>query len=135
MIETMTSSAAHEIDGPLAWRRLAITLVIGTVGGIGLWSFVVSLPFVQAEFGVTRAEASLPYTLLSIGFAIGGLLLGKLSHRFCLAVPLLCGLTMSASSYIISSISGSLWQFALAHGVLIGIGSSATFGPMMADVS
>lgn len=123
------------IDSPLAWRRLAITLVLGTVGGIGLWSFVVSLPSVQAEFGVTRAEASLPYTLLSLGFAVGGILMGKLSDRFGIVVPALIGMAMSASGYIVSSMSGSLWQFALAHGVLIGIGASATFGPLMADVS
>jgi MFS family permease len=128
-------TSPNVIDSPLAWRRLAITLVIATVGGIGLWSFVVSLPFVQAEFGVTRAEASLPYTLLSIGFAVGGLMMGRLSDRLGIVVPVLIGTAMSATGYVLSSISGSLWQFALAHGVLIGIGASATFGPLMADVS
>jgi hypothetical protein len=33
----------------------------------------VVLPSVQSEFGVSRADASLAYSLLMIGFGIGGL--------------------------------------------------------------
>jgi MFS family permease len=134
---TMTAdrTSPDVIDSSAAWQRLAVTLIIATVGGIGLWSFVVSLPAVQAEFGVSRAEASLPYTFLSIGFAVGGLMMGRLADRLGIVVPVLIGMAMSATGYVVSSIAGSLWQFALAHGVLIGIGASATFGPLMADVS
>ena len=41
--------------------------MLSTIGGISLWSVVVVLPAVQAEFGVDRATASLPYTLAMIG--------------------------------------------------------------------
>ena len=55
--------AASEIDSSYAWMRLAVALALGTIGSVGMWSFVVALPAVQADFGVARAEASLPYTL------------------------------------------------------------------------
>ena len=45
----------------------------------------VVLPAVQADFGVARADASLPYTLLMIGFGVGGLFMGRLAD------PLWCG--------------------------------------------
>ena len=51
-----------QTDSPYAWRRLACTGLISTIGGVGMWSFVVVLPAVQADFGVDRAAASLPYT-------------------------------------------------------------------------
>ena len=44
-------------------------MLISTIGGVGMWSFVVALPTVQTDFGVVRADASLAYTLLMIGFA------------------------------------------------------------------
>ena len=37
-----------------------------------MWSMPVALPFVQADFGIARADASLPYTLAMTGFALGG---------------------------------------------------------------
>ena len=50
-------------DSAQAWLRLAATMLISTIGGVGMWSVVVALPPVQAEFAVPRAQASLPFTL------------------------------------------------------------------------
>lgn len=123
-------------DPPYAWFRLAISLLVTTIGGVGLWSVVVALPAVEAEFQVARADAALPYTLLMVGFAAGGILMGRLADRFGVLPPLVGGTCMLALGYILAGQAQTLWQFALAHGVLIGLlGSSATFGPMIADIS
>ena len=131
------ADALHpEGDPPYAWFRLAISLLVTTIGGVGLWSVVVALPAVEAEFQVARADAALPYTLLMVGFAVGGILMGRLADRFGVLPPLVGGTFMLALGYILAGQAQSLWQFALAHGVLIGLlGSSATFGPMIADIS
>ena len=71
----------YEPDGSYAWWRLLASLALGTIGGIGMWSAVVVLPPIQAEFGVDRGGASLPYTATFIGFAVGGVLLGRLADR------------------------------------------------------
>ncbi len=133
----MSARLASEdlIDSRTAWLRLAISLALGTIGGIGLWSFVVTLPAVQADFGVTRAEASLPYTFLSLGFAFGGLGMGRLADRFGIVAPAAIGVCMLCIGYLAAAVSTNLWMLALVHGLLIGIGASATFGPLMADVS
>ncbi|MBU2090115.1 MAG: MFS transporter [Alphaproteobacteria bacterium] len=124
------------LDSPYAWLRLALSLMVATIGGVGLWSVVVVLPSVEAEFGVARAEAALPYTLLMVGFAIGGVMMGRLSDRYGIIVPLVGGTLSLSAGYILAGQAQTLWQFALAHGVLIGMfGSSATFGPMIADIS
>ena len=122
-------------ESPYAWLRLAISLVLSTVGGIGMWSFVVALPAVQAEFGVPRADAALPYTLTMIGFAAGGVLNGKLADRFGIVTPVVGAVLMLTCGYLGSAYSGNIWQLALVHGILIGVGTSATFGPLLADVS
>ena len=76
-------------DSRYAAMRLAVTLVIMTIAAAGMYVVPVVLPTVQAEFGVARADASVPYTLLMVGFGLGGLLMGRLADRFGVMVPLL----------------------------------------------
>jgi len=128
--------AASEAESRYAWTRLVAALLLSTIGGVGMWSVVVALPAIQAEFGVARSDASLPYTLTMVGFGLGGIFMGRLSDRFGIIVPVVVGTVALALGYALASSAGSLWQFALAQGVLIGfLGSSATFGPLLADTS
>jgi MFS family permease len=127
---------AEEADSPAAWLRLAAAVLIGTIGGVGMWSVVVALPAVQAEFGVARADASLPYTLSMLGYAFGGVAMGKLSDRYGIVRPMVLGVLIFSLGYVLAGAAAAdLWQFALAYGVLIGVGSSVTLGPLMADLS
>jgi MFS family permease len=124
-----------DVDSRAAWARLGITVVLSTIGGVGMWSVVVALPAIQAEFGVDRGAASLPYTLAMLGFGISGIVVGRLVDRFGIVRPLAIAIVALGLGYIAAGSAGSLWQFALAHGVLIGVGSAATFGPLIADIS
>src|SRR6476619_3431069 len=131
----MTASAtASDIESPYAWLRLGLSMLIATIGGVGMWSVVVALPAIQAEFGVARADASLPYTLAMLAFGGGGVLMGRLADRFGIAVPLTLGTLSLCLGYGAAGQAGSLGPVALAY-ALIGFGCSATFGPMMADIS
>jgi MFS family permease len=119
----------------LVWR-LAASLALSTIGGIGLWSVVVALPAIEAEFGVDRGGASLPYTATMVGFALGGVVMGRLADRFGIMVPIMLGTLMLGIGYVATAQATELWQFIVAQAVLIGmLGSSATFGPLVADVS
>ena len=124
------------VESGYAWLRLVASVCLGTVGGVGMWSVVVALPAVQAEFGVARAGASLPYALVTLGFGAGGVLMGRLADRFGVFVPVVVGALSLGSGYIAVSQAGSLWLFSAIYGVLIGLfGTSAVFGPLIADAS
>ena len=126
----------HAADSRYAWTRLAVTLALMTVGSSAMYVVSVVLPAVQAEFGVARADASLPYTLLMIGFGLGGIAMGKLADRYGVMVPVLVGAAGLGTGFIAAGLSGSLTGFAIAHGLLLGLlGSSATFAPLVADTS
>jgi len=127
--------SASEPESAYAWARLGTALLLGTIGGVGMWSVVVSLPVVQAEFGVTRNAASLPYTLAMLGFGAGGVLIGRMVDRWGVMLPVIGAIVALALGYVAAGSATSLWQFALAHALLIGFGGSATFGPLMADTS
>jgi len=107
-----------------------------TLGGSGMYVISVALAPVQAEFGVTRADASLPYTLTMLGFGIGGILMGRLSDRFGVMVPTAIGAIGLGGGFVLAGNATSLWQFSIAHGLLIGLlGCSATFAPLVADTA
>ena len=123
------------VDSTYAWTRLVLALILSTIGGVGMWSVVVALPAVQAEFGVTRADASLPYALTMLGFGVGGIVLGRMSDRFGILPPVIIGIVCLTLGYAAAASASTLWQYSLAHGLLIGFGSSATFSPLLADTS
>jgi MFS family permease len=132
----MTSSSPSESESPYAWLRLAVSLAITALSGVGMYAAAVALPTIQAEFGVDRSGASLPYTALMIGFGLGGILMGRLSDRFGVMVPVLLGATGLGLGFFAAGHAASLWQFALANGLLIGmLGASAGFAPLVADTS
>ena len=124
------------LDSRASWARLALLLLVSSIGGVGLWSVVVTLPAVQAEFGVARAGAALPYTLTMLGFAAGGVVMGRATDRFGIArVAAVAGI-MLAAGYALASRADGLLTYALLHGAVIGmLGSGALFGPVMADAS
>ena len=123
-------------DSRYAWARLAVALALMTIGSSGMYVVAVVLPSVQAEFGVARADASLPYTLMMVGFGLGGIVMGRLADRLGVMVPLLIGAAGLASGFVAAGLAGNVWEFAVVHGLLLGLlGSSATFAPLVADTS
>ena len=129
------ADGAALLDSAAAWRRLAVAVVFATVGGVGMWAVVVVLPAVQAEFAVDRADASLPYTATMAGFAAGNALLGRAIDRFGYWLPALISSLALAAGFLLCAVAGSILQFTLAQGLLVGLGTAATFGPLIADVS
>src|SRR2546423_11316547 len=109
---THPGHAASGVDSSYAWIRLFVALVLGTIGSVGMWSYVVALPPVQADFGVLRADASLPYTMGMIGFAFGGVALGRLADRYGVLVPALVGSVLLAAGYFAAAYSPSIWVLA-----------------------
>jgi MFS family permease len=130
----MSTTARAEMDSSFAWRRLAAAVALGTIGSGGMWTVPVVLPIVQAEFGVARADASLPYTLTMLGFAFGGVAMGRLADRRGILVPLMGGIGSLGLGYVVAGFAPNLLLFALVH-ALIGLGASAVFGPLIADAS
>src|SRR5258705_5154714 len=121
-------------DSRRAWIRLAVAVLIGSLGSVGMWSVVVALPAIQNEFAASRGTASLAFTMVMLGFGSGGVLTGKITDRYGIVTAIGLGIGILGLGYILAGLSNSIWQFILVH-FAIGLSSSATFGPLMAEAS
>ncbi len=128
MVETRT------VDSRYSWIRLAITLLTATIGNVGMWSIIVIMPAVQNEFGVDRADASMPYMLTMIGFAAGNLLIGRAVDRFGVTTALIAAALTISGGFALAAYSSSIWVLSLIQ-LMIGFGTAASFGPLIADIS
>lgn len=133
----MTSSPADPsvIDSRQAAIRLLISLGLVVLGNSSMYVVSVVLPAVQAEFGISRADASMPYTLMMICLGLGGLWTGRLADRYGLTPVLLCGALAVTAGFVGAGFSPNIWLFGLAHAVMGLLGSSATFAPLLADTA
>ncbi|MDH3668439.1 MAG: MFS transporter [Paracoccaceae bacterium] len=123
-------------DSRDAWLLLSVALALSTIAGVGLWSSVVVLPVIQAEFGVDRGGASIPFTATMVAFAVGGVMMGRVADRFGIALPLVISAVTLGTGYFAAASAQSYLHFILAHALLIGmLGASTTFGPLVAEVS
>ena len=91
--------------------RLAVALVIASIGAVGMWSVVVVLPTVQTEFATTRGAISFATTMIFMGFGLGGIATGKVTDRFGIVTALAISIAFLAVAYVLAGLSTALWQF------------------------
>ncbi|MEZ5778683.1 MAG: MFS transporter [Paracoccaceae bacterium] len=122
------------LDSRTSWIRLGVSLLVGVIGNVGMWAIILILPAVQAEFGVDRAAASLPYTVTMAGFALGNFQIGRAVDRFGMTAALIGAALLIAVGYVAAAASSSILLLSLAQ-FAVGFGTSASFGPLIADAS
>ena len=122
------------LDSRYSWVRLGITLAIGMIGNVGMWAIIVVMPAVQAEFSVARADASLPYTMAMIGFALGNLFIGRVADRLGVTKALIGAAVTISAGFVLTALSNSILTLSIIQFV-VGFGTAASFGPLIADIS
>ena len=101
-------------------------------GLIYVWSIFVAP--LEAEFGWTRAETSVAYTLsmlcLFVGMALNGVLAARLSQK----TALMLGITLAVSGFLGSSCTVSLFTLYLFYGVFVGTGIGICYNAWLTGV-
>lgn len=128
-------SQSPTIETRYSWVRLFVSITLSTLGCVGLCSMAVVLPALQADFGVQRAGASLPYSVTMIGFMIGGIMVGRLADRFGILLPFVGSTILLGLGYILTAFTQSIPTFSVLACLTIGLGGAASFAPLVADAS
>ena len=128
------SAGRYAPDGPYAFARLALSLMIATLIGAGMWAVIVVLPQAQLDFDVDRSAASLPYTVMMCTLAFSTIALGRMTDRHGIVLPLIISAVTLGIGFVVAGYAPNPAVFTGAH-VLIGAGAGTGFAPMMADIS
>jgi MFS family permease len=114
------------------WALVAAGALIGCVFVGAVFSLAVLLQPMSTATGWSRAGLSSAMTLafLSMGFA--GPAWGALSDRFGPRVVVLAGSLLLGLACLLASHAGSLLQFQLTYGVLLGVAAASFFAPVIA---
>ncbi len=134
MIHGLAGSRPNLVDSPYAWLRLGVGLALATIGNAGMWTYQIALPSVQAEFGTPRADATLPFTFAMAGFGIGNAILGRVTDRIGLFIPILFGIASFGVGYTGSGLAQNVWALSACH-LIVGFGAATFFGPLISDTS
>ncbi|TIS97165.1 MFS transporter [Mesorhizobium sp.] len=106
-----------------------------TAMAFGFGSLALTSVFIrplEAEFGWSRADISLAYTLSSVGMAFGGLFWGRLSDRLNIRSLLFIGSAGMVIALAALSFATSLWQIYAANFALGGLGFACLYAPVLA---
>lgn len=98
-------------------------------------SFGVFVKPLLGEFGWARATTSAAYSLSFLIFGFVGIVMGGLTDRFGpRAILTLCGLLLGLGYFLMSQVN-SLWQLYLFEGIIVGIGMSALYAPVLSLIA
>tara|TARA_Y100000588_G_scaffold22106_1_gene22315 strand:- start:1456 stop:2658 length:1203 start_codon:yes stop_codon:yes gene_type:complete len=116
--------------------RLVAALTLMTIGGSGMYSAIMVLEPAALEFSSGRGGASLPYASFMAGFAVGGVVMGRVADRYGILLPALLGSLALPAGFLLCVQATSILHLCVVLAVLCGfLGAAFSFGPLVADTS
>lgn len=117
------------------WYIVAASLFIIILDGLLLYSFGVFLPYINEEFGFTRAEGSALFSFRSLILAPGFIIAGRLIDKYDPRIVIFGGGTIAALGMILSGFAQNSWQLILFYSVFVGLGDTVLYITCVAVVS
>ena len=117
------------------WYIVAASLLIIILDGLLLYSFGVFLPYINEEFGLTRAEGSALFSFRSIILAPGFIIAGRLIDKYDPRLVIFGGGSIAALGMFLSGFATNTWQLILFYGIFVGLGDTVLYITCVAVVS
>jgi MFS family permease len=117
------------------WYIVAASLFIIILDGLLLYSFGVFLPYINDDFGFTRAEGSALFSFRSLLLAPGFIIAGRLIDKYDPRIVILGGGSIAALGMILSGFAQNTWQLILFYSVFVGLGDTVLYITCVAVVS
>ena len=131
----LTSTESKEPSFFYGYFIVVLTFVLMVMMWGTSYSFGVFFQPLLEEFGWTRVMTSGAFSLSLLLLSLFGIVAGKLTDRFGPKIVVTgCGFFLGLGYLLMSQVS-SIWQLYLFYGVIIGIGMSTAFVPLVSTVA
>jgi OFA family oxalate/formate antiporter-like MFS transporter len=117
------------------WYIVAASLVLIIMDGLLLYSFGVFLPYLNEEFGFSRAIGSSIFSFRSVILAFSLTLAGRLVDKYDPRAVIISGGIITAIGMLLSGIADKGWELYVSYGFLIGLGDGVLYITCVAVVS
>lgn len=128
MTFTAEPPSAHP---PQHWTLVAVGALMTCVAIGVVFSLAVFLDPMGTDTGWSRAGISTAMTLAFLSMGIGGFGWGALSDRYGPRLVVLAGTVLLGLSNVLASRAGSLLEFQLLYGVMMGVAAGSYFAPLI----
>ena len=117
------------------WYIVGASLILIIMDGLLLYCFGVFLPYLNSEFGLSRAAGSSIFSIRSIVLAFSLVLAGRMVDKYDPRVVVISGGIIAALGMFLSGVSTNAWHLYLSYGFLIGLGDGVLYITCVAVVS
>ncbi len=117
------------------WYIVTASLFIIILDGLLLYSFGVFLPYLNEDFGLSRAAGSSLFSFRSMVQAPAFILAGRLIDRFDPRAVIFGGGLIAALGMFMSGIAETTWQLYISYGFFVGLGDAVLYITCVALVS
>jgi len=129
-----STSGQPSPEPPFAWVMVGVGFVLYMVAFGVLGSIGVFLKPLAAEFGWTRGDTALAYTVGAMSAGLGGIVMGTLSDRLPYRPMVLFGVQVLVGVLFMLSAQTALWHFYMIYCLLGLLGMSAILSPTINHV-
>jgi len=117
------------------WYIVAASLLIIILDGLLLYSFGVFLPYLNEDFGLSRAAGSSLFSFRSLVQAPAFILAGRMIDRFDPRAVIFGGGLIAAAGMFFSGVAETTWQLYISYGFFVGLGDAVLYITCVALVS
>jgi MFS family permease len=120
------------MEHPYRWVIVGLGALMSCVAIGAMFSLAVFLDPMTTSTDWSRAGISSAMTLNFIVMGLSGFFWGNVSDRYGTRIVVVIGAVVLGLALVLASRATSLFEFQLTFGVLVGIGASSFFAPMIA---
>ena len=125
----------QDFDTRSAWIVATVSVALLATSFGALWITAVALKPIAAELGGARSAPSLATSLAWLGTSFGGVVMGRIAHRFGIRWTVIFGAVSICIGLGISTL-GEPWQLYVGHGLFMGfLGNAGLNAPLYVYVS
>ena len=117
-------------DPVTAWLMVGACAALVGMGFGAVVNIAVLLVPLGAEFGWTRADLSLAYSIAGIGTGLGGIAMGHFADRVPIRRVVLCGALVPGIAFLLLSRLDSMLELYAYHAFLGAVGVGAIMAPL-----
>jgi MFS family permease len=125
----------QDFDTRSSWIVAAVSVALLATSFGALWITAVALKPIAAELGGARSAPSLATSLAWLGTSFGGVVMGRVAHRYGIRWTVIFGAVSICIGLAISTL-GEPWQLYVGHGLFMGfLGNAGLNAPLYVYVS